>query len=66
MQVAGVSSAGLMITLQPAANARPACAPAGWRKFHGVKAATGPTGTRCTLWLRIVAGAAAHRGWRGA
>ncbi|MCY1365300.1 hypothetical protein D9M69_521400 [compost metagenome] len=49
MQVPGVSSAGLMTTLQPAASAL-ASLRAGRLagKFHGVKAATGPTGWRIT------------------
>src|SRR5216684_6933627 len=49
--VAGVSSAGLMMQEQPAAS-EAAILRAGVTagKFHGEKAATGPTGSRSTIW----------------
>ena len=47
--VAGVSSAGLTTTEQPAASAGAIfCIGAQAGKFQGEKAATGPTGRRCT------------------
>ena len=50
MAVPGVSSAGLMMHEQPAPSA-PAILRAGVMagKFHGVNAATGPTGSRVTI-----------------
>jgi hypothetical protein len=54
MQVAGVSSAGLMTTLQPAASALPSLRAGRLTgKFQGVNAATGPIGWRITACDRI-------------
>ena len=51
MAVPGVSSEGLRMHEQPPASA-PAILRAGVTagKFHGVNAATGPTGSRMTIW----------------
>lgn len=50
MPEAGVSSAALMMTVQPAASAAATLRAGTTRgKFHGVNAATGPTGSWSTM-----------------
>ncbi len=51
MQAPGVSSDALRMSEQPAANAPPTLrAGVSTGKFHGVKAATTPTGSETTSW----------------
>ena len=60
--VSGVSSAGLTITVQPAARAGPILrVPMASGKFHGVIARHGPTGSLVTRISPVPAGAVAVR-----
>ena len=54
MALAGVCSSALSTTEQPAAIAEASLRTGKLTgKFQGVKAATGPTGTRVTVWLKM-------------